>query len=281
MKSRILGPVLLAALVALQTQAGFRYTVKNTDEGGARGGNANSTMQMTTDGDKARTDFVEGGPMRGHDGYILTQDGGKTMTMVSPKDKTYMKWDMEAMMGMANSMSAMMKMEVTDLKSDKLLDEAGETILGYPTRHYKFHTTYGMSMTVMGFQTASTVAKDEEFWTTTKIDVPALGNWFKKAPKMSNEALDKLMREQMNRLQGMPLKMISVQTTTDKSGKSQTFKHTMEVTEAHEFKPAASLFEIPAGYTETSMGGNQEQGGAADKGKGGPDLAPFMKMFNK
>jgi hypothetical protein len=279
-------PVLLAVLFAVQSHAGLQYTVQTKTEGGKRG--VEQTMQMTSDGDKAHMEFIQGGPMKSGEGYLLTQDGGKTMFMVSPKEKTYMKWDMDAMMGMAGAVTSMMKMEVTDPKTEKLLDEAGTPILGYPTRHYKFRTSYGMSMTVMGFRSASTVVRDEEAWTTTKIDTSALSSWVKKVPKTNNESLDKLMREQMDRMKGVPLKTINVQTTTDKNGKTQTSTTTMEVTEIKELKPAASLFEIPKDYKETTLNAGEEETDDTDKDKAThkKDSSPaglpnFLKMLNK
>ena len=272
-------PALLVVLLAAHAQAGFQYTVQTTVDGGKRGaGPGNQTMQMTSDGVKARMEFTKGGPMKAGEGYILTQDGGKTLLMVTPKEKSYMKWDMEAMMGMAGAMTSMMKMEVTDPKTEKLLDEAGPALLGYPTRHYKFRTRYGMSMTIMGFNNTSTVLREEEVWTTTKIDTAALASWIKKAPKTMNESLDKLIRDQMDRMTGLPLKMLTVQTTTDKAGKAQTSTTTMEVTEVKELKPAASLFEIPEGYTEAKL----DAGDAGDsKGDAPPAGIPnFLKMLN-
>jgi hypothetical protein len=294
MKTSAAATALLAILLAVQAQAGLQYTVKTTVEGGKRGGDAgNQSMQMTADGAKARMEFLKGGPMKAGEGYILTQDGGKTMFMVSPKEKTYMKWDMDAMMGLAGAMTSMMKMEVTDPKTEKLLDEAGAPILGYPTRHYKFRTSYGMSMTVMGFNSSSTIVREEEAWTTTKINTAALSAWLKKAPKTNNESLDKLMKQQMEKMTGLPLKTIAVQTSTDKNGKTQTSTTTMEVTEVKELKPAADLFEIPKDYKETSMTGEDEDEGKGEgddasdgkktrKGDAPPAGLPnFLKMLNK
>ncbi len=290
MKPSAVATALLAVLLAAQAQAGLQYTVQTTTEGGKRGGGpGNQTMQMTADGAKARMEFTQGGPVK-NGGYMLTQDGGKTMIMVSPKEKTYMTWDMDAMMGMAGAVTSMMKMEVTDPKTEKLLDEAGAPLLGYPTRHYKFRTSYGMSMTVMGFNNTSTVLREEEVWTTTKIDTAALAAWVKKAPKTMNESLDKLIKQQMDRMTGLPLKMVTVQTTTDKNGKAQTSTTTMQVTDVKELKPAADLFEIPKDYTETKMNagdeGDEDEDKAGNKGggKGGQPPAGipnFLKMLNK
>jgi hypothetical protein len=145
----------------------------------------------------------------------------------------------------------------------------------------------------MGFNNTSTIVSDEEAWTTTKIDTAALAAWLKRAPKTNNESLDKLMKQQMDRMTGLPLKTITVQTTTDKNGKSQTSTTTMEVTEVKQLKPAADLFEIPKDYKETSMTGEAEDEGEGEgdgkgegkktrKGDAPPAGIPnFLKMLNK
>ena len=274
-------PLLLAALVASPAHAGMRYTIRNTFDGAGRGGPGNSTVQMTTDGQKARIAFTQGSPV-GKGGYLVTQDGARTLTLVSPEDKTYMSWDMNAMMGMVGAMSAMMKMEVTDPKIEKLLDEPGPAILGYPTRHYKFRTAYAMSMTVMGFSSSTSVVREEESWTTTQLDTAALGHWIKQAPKTLNDSLDKLIRAEMDQMQGMPLKMLAVQTTTDNNGKVQTIKTVTEVTEIQELTPEPAAFEIPAGYRETKMDAGTAKGNDAGTDAAIPAGIPnLMKLFNK
>jgi hypothetical protein len=281
MKTVSAAALLLAALMAVQAQADLRYKVQTKTEGGPKSQGATQVMQMTAAGDNARMEFLEGGPVQ-NGGYILSKDGGKTMVMVNTKDKTYMNWDMEAMMGMAGAMGSMMKMEVTNPKMEKLLDEAGQPILGYPTRHYKFRISYGMSMTVMGFSSSSDIVREEETWTTTRIDTAALMRWFKNAPKI-NESLDKLIAMERGRMEGMPLKMLSVQTSTDKKGKVQTTKTSMDVTEIEKMTADPRLFQIPEEYKEMKMGGDEsgEADGAAGKDAPPAGLPGFLKMMRK
>jgi hypothetical protein len=283
MKIMSAASLVLAALVAVQSQADLRYKVQTKMEGAPKGQGGNQVMQMTAAGDKARMDFLEGGPVKS-DGFILTKDGGKSMTMVNTKDKTYMSWDMDAMMGMAGAMTSMMKMEVTDPKLEKLLDEPGQPILGYPTRHYKFRIRYGMSMNVMGFSMVSDVTREEETWTTTKIDTAALSRWIGKIPKTMNETLDKLIELERGKMEGLPLKMISVQSTTDKkNGKVTTTKQTMEVTEIQTLTADPATFEIPAGYKEMKLTEDAEEGSedAPKKDSLPAGLPNFLKMMKK
>lgn len=268
-----LAMAVMTGVVAGQVQAGYQITI-------AQGGN--NTMVFAADADKARIDFTEGNaPGGGKDGYLVTQDAGKTFTMVSPKEKTYMKWDMDAMMGMAGAMGNMMKMQVSNPKVEKLLDEAGEPLLGYPTRHYKTRTSYHMSMSVMGFKNEMDIAKEDETWTTTRLDVSTLGAWFNKMPKTQNEELDKLVQAEKGKMNGMPLKMLSVQTTTDSQGKASVTRSSMIVTDIKKIGASEVSVEIPSDYKEMDL--LEAAGQEAEKGtprKNRKNKAPAGLDFN-
>jgi len=271
--SRNIAITLLAGAWVCQSYAGHQITIQSSTDAGSHGRgkkeSATNVVQMTTDAGKARIDFTEGQGPGEKGGYLLTQDSGKTFMMVMPKEKTYMKWDMDSMMNMAGAMGNMMQMKISDAKVETVLDEAGAPLLGYPTRHYMFRTSYRMSMTVMGFKNESTIAKDEEVWATTKLDLSVLGAWAGKMPKTNNENLDQLIQAEKGKIKGIPLKMISVQTATDSQGKISVTKTHMEVTELKKAEVGAVSFEIPSDYQEMSMpmsGGNDEES-TQDKSK--------------
>ena len=44
-------------------------------------------------------------------------------------------------------------MEITDVKFEKVVDEPGESIEGYPTRHYQFKSSWKMGMQGMPMKT--------------------------------------------------------------------------------------------------------------------------------
>ena len=173
--------------------------------------------------------------------------------MVSAIFIPFMKCVIVSNMGRGGAMGGMMKMKVSDPKVEMLLDEAGEPLLGYPTRHYKFRTSYQMSMTVMGFKNESAVVKEDETWTTKKLDITTLGSWFSNMPKTHNEEFDKLIQAEKGKMTGMPLKTFSVQTNTDGEGKATVTKTSMEVTEIKPIGAGDVDAEIPADYKEMDL----------------------------
>jgi hypothetical protein len=255
-------------LVVGSTFAGTVYTAKTTSEGGRQAAMESSTVKGWVSGDKAKIEFEESGnPMMAKGSYLITKDGGTTMFLVSTKDKTYMKWDMEGMMNMAGGAMKMMNMKITDPVVEKLGEEPDGIVAGLPTMHYKFRTSYAMSMSFMGMNQHTKSVSEDEIWSAPKLVEAALGLWTKRTPpSMGNEEFAKLVKAQMSTIQGFPLKRRTVHTTTDDKGKTQTTTTVMEVTDLQTTVVPDSTFEIPADYKETSMGGEGDDN-------------PMAKMF--
>ena len=205
--------------------------------------------------------------------YLSSKHGGKTMFLVDPKEKTYMKWDLDSMMGLLGGAMKMMNLKFTDPKVEALGEEPDGLVAGVPTVHYRFRTTYAMSMSFMMMKKNSKVVKDEEIWAATKLADAALGIWLRKAPpKTGNEDMDKLIKAEMGKVQGFPLKRKTVTTSTDEKDKKEVTTITMEVTELQMVPVPDSTFEIPSDYKETSLAGTGE-------GEQGEESNPLLKML--
>jgi len=262
--------VLFAAALALAAApafAGIHYKSVTHMEGGPQSRTAAGDMKGDTKvegwaaGDKARIEFRESAnPMMKTGMFMITKDGGKTMYMVNPEDKTYVEWDLKAMLGTAgavmNGMGALVKMDFSTPKIEKLAEEDGGTLLGLPTRHVRYRTSYTLTVKVLGMGNSSDVVSEQDIWTTQKLSDIALGAWLRAdPPQTGNEQLDKLIASGREKIQGIPLKMITVSTNTDKKkGRTTVTRMTMEVTEINASTAVPpSSFEIPAGYKQTEM----------------------------
>ncbi len=162
--------VLALLMAGMPSYAGVYYTAKTTAEG-SRGADAqNATVQAWVSGDNAKVVFEQSGnPMMSKGMYMVTKDGGKAVYMVNPEEKSYFKWDMDSLMGMAGGMMKMMNMTYADPKVEKLSEEPDGLVAGLPTIHYKFHTSYTMSMSMMMIKKKMHVVKDEEIWAAPKL----------------------------------------------------------------------------------------------------------------
>jgi hypothetical protein len=268
--------VFLLLAAAMPSWAGVHYKAVTTNQD-AKSKETKMQVEGWVSGESAKVVFQDSNnPMAQEGAYLITKDGGRTIYLVDPKEKTYMKWDVEAMLGMAGAvmegMGPLLKMEFTEPKVEKLAGGDGGTIHGLPTQHSKYRTSYSMKVRVMGMANESNIVSEQEIWSTTKLADPALGVWLRKnPPKLGNEQFDKLVKAEMEKVSGYPLKTVTVTTTTDKKGRQSVSRSTMEVTQLDmNASVPASSFEIPAGYEETQMptlqgetgeGQEEQQGG--------------------
>lgn len=267
--------VFLLLAAAAPSWAGVHYKAVTTNQD-AKAKETKMQVEGWVSGDNAKVVFQDSNnPMAQEGAYLITKDGGRTVYLVDPKEKTYMKWDIEAVLGMAGAvmegMGPLLKMEFTEPKVEKLAGGDGGTIHGLPTQHSKYRTSYSMKIRVMGMANESNIVSEQDIWSTTKLADPALGVWLRKnPPKLGNEQFDKLIKAEMEKVSGYPLKTVTFTTTTDKKGRQNTSRSTMEVTQLDmNANVPANSFEIPGGYEETQMPTLQGETGEGQEEQGG------------
>jgi hypothetical protein len=265
LKVLLVGAAFLAATPGF---AGIHYkSTTRTESQGSRAQSSDVQAEGWVSGEKVKVAFLtsNGNPMAQAGTYILSKDGGKTIYLVNPQDKTYAEWSLQGMLGavgaIMNGMGPLLKVQFADLKSTKLGEDDGGTVAGLPTRHYKYRTTYTMTVKVLGMGNTADVVSDQDVWATSKLTDLGLGVWLRAEPQRTGNAeFDKLIAAESGRFQGFPLKVVSTSTSTPKKGdKTTTTRSTMEVTslDANASIPA-STFEIPAGYKETQIAPTRE-----------------------
>jgi hypothetical protein len=268
-------------------------------------------IESTFEGSNARIATLEGADeMLGPGGYTLIR--GSSLYFVSPSQRTYMRMDEAEMQAMSEQARQSQrktteatgtggKKELKSFEFQPLVDEEGPTMLGYPTRHYKFRLRYKISEPIPGqgggMTMDQTVDRTDEFWATTAVKVT--GPEGIKLDRAGAEADDDLPREVLEAEatmdgKGFKLKgkseseevasmggamgMMARMSTLGMGGsdKVQT-RMTSEVLEIRESTVPKGTFDLPAGYTETSMMGpgsmpdlNQLPGDEAPGGM--PDL---------
>jgi hypothetical protein len=260
LKILLVGAAFLAATPGF---AGIHYkSTTRTESQGSRAQSSDIQAEGWVSGEKVKVAFLtsNGNPMAQAGTYILSKDGGKTIYLVNPQDKSYAEWSLQGMLGavgaIMNGMGPLLKVQFADLKSTKLGEDDGGTVVGLPTRHYKYRTTYTMTVKVLGMGNTADVVSDQDVWATSRLTDLGLGVWLRAEPQRTGNAeFDKLIAAESGRFQGFPLKVVTTNTSTSKKGdKTTTTRSTVEVTslDASASIPA-STFEIPAGYKETQM----------------------------
>jgi hypothetical protein len=226
-----------------------------------------AVTKIVTDGGNAKAELVEmatATPFMPAGSYLLVEAGD--MYLVNPAARTYARFDPAMIEGMAQMMG---RMEVSDVAFEKVRDEPGESLLGYPTRHYQFKSSWSMGMQGMPMKTEISVVED--IWATPAVQMPDVPNAFTGAVGALPEQVQAIVNVQGTRnIEGFPLRQVSVQSTKINmggglgglgarvaagmagagGGDSTTM---MEVTELAQIDVPAATFELPAGYQQTEL----------------------------
>jgi hypothetical protein len=227
-------------------------------------GERGAVTKVVTDGGNAKAEFVEtaaGNPSMPVGSYLLVAGGD--LYLVNPSARTFSRFDPSMLEGMAQMMG---RMEISDVAFEKVLDEAGETLLGHPTRHYQFKSSWSMSMQGMPVKTEIGVVED--IWTTTAVEMPAVPTAVSGMMSSIPEQVQAIIDAQGARnVEGFPLKQVSVQSMKMNMGALGALggrmpagmpgggdtTTTLEVTELTEIDVPVATFDIPAGYQETAI----------------------------
>jgi hypothetical protein len=237
-------------------------------------GKRTAVTKVWVDGGNAKIEMVESpdNPFMPPGSYMLFAEG--EMLLVNPAARTFARFDAAMLEGAAGMMG---QMQFTDLQFEKVIDEAGESIEGYPTRHYQFKSSWAMSMQGMPMKTESSTVED--IWTTTAFAVPSMpanpsGGGM--PPQVAALAENQGLRN----IEGMPLKHVTVQSTKTSMGAlggvgglgarfgaralgglagggagpgGGDSKTTIEAVDIEEVDVPAATFVLPDGFQETSL----------------------------
>ena len=145
---------------------------------------------------------------------------------------------------------------------DKVSEEDGGLVLGLPTRHYKFRTSYTMTIKVFGMGNTADVVQEQDVWATNKLTDVGLGVWLRaEPPRTGNAEFDKLLASEGGQVPGLPPEDGHRQHLDPEEGQQeQTTRSTMEVTQLDASASVpATAFEIPAGYEKTQILPTEQQ----------------------
>jgi hypothetical protein len=255
-RALLLGALLVLSPLAAAHAEGFYYEATTSDK--LENGKERSRIVVHgwVDGEGAKIEFVDQkGTLFTKGGYLLTKDGGRTLYLVDPKEKAYSKWDLAAMFAtlgtLLESTGPLLDLEFSNATSQKLGEEDGESILGYPTRHYQWQSGYDMKMSVIGIKRQYHLDLKQEFWSTTALDAEGFGVWLRPDRNQTgSQQIDQILGGEMAKVEGFPLKTVTHSTMTTGKGKQQKATSTTEVTVLREESVPASTFELPEGYQE-------------------------------
>lgn len=261
--SSLAGAAMILMLSAAPSFAGYYFESTTTTQGeGVGRGAKEASVHAWVDGGNAKVEFQDrdaSGLFRAGS-YLLSLEGSSTMYVVNPEEQTIAEINLDQMFAMASSImqatGGLMQMSFSDFSSDKLDEGPGDPILGHATMRYKYRTAYTMSMRVLGIGRETRTETENEFWCTDEVDAPGFYAWLRPDRfRTGNAEMDDFIRQQYSAIDCLPLRMNTVTHMASGSGRNGDSTSTMstEVTVLREEAVPGSTFELPAGYTSTSL----------------------------
>ena len=251
--------------------AGVQYTQVNSS--GGEGGN--STNEMMLDGAKFKSVYVASdNPMMSAGLYVLAT-GPNEIYMVNPATAKYARFSTKDMQKMGQDAQQMggpnsdqMKAEYQDFKATKDIDEAGPTIVGLPTRHYRYSISYKEIRQPPGAPMKMTMNVEEvnEFWASKEFEMSTPKGW--KDPTagagdtsgQSNLQLQEAERQMaehgfvLKRVVTRKANMGGMMAVMAMGRGGDANKNSMEVTALNRNATfPAGTFDLPKGFTEVDL----------------------------
>jgi|SRR5581483_1924725 len=243
--------VLLAISLSTSAFAGMTYQIESNSTGLR---SASITGKVAVDGARMRMDVITGDHMLFNDNtLVLSNDGGRTMSVFDPSTRNYFELNLEDALGSATSVLRNLpgSVKVSFENPNVSVRDAGDggTVQGYPTRRYLLDASYDVVVDAMGQKMTSHTKMTTESWATQVLSSESTNFLQLRAFRTGIEALDKLIQAQSDTIKGMPLKQVSTITVNQGAG-DITMSTTSLVTNIERKAIDASQFTIPSGYTK-------------------------------
>ena len=251
-------PLLALPLAAAPaTGEGFRFRATTHAEGTASAAISMADLEVEgrVDGSKARIEVQKSrNPLLPQGDVLLTGDGGRTFTLLDPAKKTSAAWTPpDRAKAPASSRPSMVRVRFENPEVRKLEEKPGEKIAGHATRYSRFRISYVAAVDVMGSEQKTATTRVEELWTAADLTDAGFGAWLRKdSSPTGNDELDRKVSAELSAEPGTPLKRVTTTTWKDSSGKDQTVKSTIAVTELKKQPVPAALFQAPPGFRDLS-----------------------------
>ncbi|HEX2723391.1 MAG TPA: hypothetical protein VHM24_10760 [Gemmatimonadaceae bacterium] len=303
-------PFVLAAATPVADGMSYEFVMKSTSRQTGNKEQVTLRGRGVYAGDDAKIEILEAASSAGGEQafggkgtYFIVKDGGKEMLLVNPAEKSYMKWDMQAMFAgigkVVNAVGGLVKLQMSDVRIDARDLGAGESVQGYPTKHIQVIQNYTMTAKVFGKTSASKseTTTDYYFAPSLRIANPFMSNsqqmaMMSQLDMFNNPEYKSQMSAAMAKIPktGVPLKTVTTTVTTDEKGKKESNVTVMEMVNFKASNIPQSTFAIPSGYTMVEMpnmsasmasGGSDKKAGEKSPGFNADSVAAAAKQGAK
>lgn len=184
--------------------------------------------------------------------FVVSRDGGKTLSVADPVTKTYYELALADATGSAAAMFkqlGFMNFKISEPKVTSRDLGKGGTLEGYPTRRNLVNSAYTMSINAMGTPMKIGVQMSTESWMTDAIPAELTNFLQRQSITTGISELDKLIAAQTV-AKGFPLKQVTSMRMVQNGRVTET-KTTTTIHHVAKKQIADSQFVVPADYKKT------------------------------
>ncbi|HXI12280.1 MAG TPA: hypothetical protein VNM92_06510 [Thermoanaerobaculia bacterium] len=214
------------------------------------------TGRAVLEGERSRVEYLQN-PVYGQGTYVLSLLSARSIYIINPRTRTYYDVPLSTV---ANSLGSA-KIEVTNLKAGTKKMDDHPLIAGVPTDHYRFESSYDMTVMFGSIPLRQAVVTTVDSWTTNAFGSVPAPIFASTDFTTGNAELDKLISAETSRVSGLALRQIvTITTSAKKTGvarkdvklnvsKRQTSEILVSAVRNVQVEP--SFFQIPEGFTKS------------------------------
>jgi len=216
--------------------------------------------RVAIDHGRFRVDFERGLGLIQDGCWMISTDGGKTVSFVRPPDVekgrakgTIAQIDVDETLKAAGEviegMGGVVGFKTTNPKVVVNVDPMPVKILGYKARKTTLEISYSLVTNIQGITHTTKTRSVTDYWTTDvfgDLKIPLLDG--RTSLRTGQEAVDKLLEAQAKALRGLPLKMKSRTDVTDSNGKTASTDASLQLIDVKEVDVPEATYSLPDGY---------------------------------
>lgn len=244
--------VLTAVATMPSAFAGLTYDFTSSSSGLA---SQTIAGNVKADGKNIRIDIATGDGMLFENGaFVVSSNGGQTMSVVNPKAKTFYELDMGQLVGGADTLlrqfGGAVKFDVRNSKVSVTGGGDSDLIEGFQTKKSRLDTAYEIAVDGLGQPMVIRMQLATDVWWTDKVSSDFTNVLQMRGFRTGVEAVDKLIAMQAGAIKGFPMKQVTI-TKVNLNGNEMTTTSTSTVKNVRRAAIPASAFAVPAGLTKT------------------------------
>ena len=245
--------VLTVVATSSQALAGLTYDFTSSSTGMAAQTIAGN---VKAEGKNIRIDIATGDGMLFENGsFVVSSNGGQTMSVVNPKAKTFYELDMAQLTGGADTLlkqfGGALKFDVRNPKVTVTGGGDSDLIEGFQTKKSRVDSAYEIAVDGLGQPMVIRMQLATDVWWTDKVSSDFTNFLQMRGFRTGVEAVDKLIAAEAGAIKGFPMKQITT-TKVNLNGNEMTTTSTSTVKNVRKVAIPASAFAVPAGLTKTA-----------------------------